>query len=347
MASMPCVAGRSAILSPRRCCRPACDDSRGRRNAAHQRGNNNAYCQDNEISGSTGHPSARQELRQFIAKLIALRASRRCCASRFFEGRPGPARQAPGLAWFVRTERNDRRRLVCHDRDNAGRVFDGRAFTTRTAWRKRHDETYLLICTPERRGRRHAAGSDVAAAYEIVSIRGKRMAAHGPTVWRCRRGGRVAAHSLLLLKHAGRGGLWMRVLVLWPPGWSTSCCGARGRAQPAGVRPQDAARQLLPVRAGLGRRLPRAAERDRRIDAARLHGDGTDGRWGRRITRAAFRRQRERVYLALRAAHENGVRHGVYTSSMSVLRYTRTDGGYPDEDAAPTRPISTGRPSAR
>ena len=66
-----------------------------------QRGNNNAYCQDNEVSWfdwslvETNH-----EMLRFTSGMIALRRRHPAVASnRFFDGRPLPGRDLPDIAW--------------------------------------------------------------------------------------------------------------------------------------------------------------------------------------------------------------------------------------------------------
>lgn len=67
-----------------------------------QGGNNNAYCQDSEISWFDWHMEPWQEhLRDFTAGLIALRKNNRTFRQRyFFSGRASEAGQAEDLAWF-------------------------------------------------------------------------------------------------------------------------------------------------------------------------------------------------------------------------------------------------------
>jgi glycogen operon protein len=69
-----------------------------------QKGNNNAYCQDNEVSWvdwSLLETDAGQELTAFVARLIALRAAHpvlRC--KQFLHGREKPAPGVLDIAWF-------------------------------------------------------------------------------------------------------------------------------------------------------------------------------------------------------------------------------------------------------
>jgi isoamylase len=69
-----------------------------------QRGNNNAYCQDNEISWldwEMADAPAGQEMRRFVAKLIALRQDHAALRSRhFLHGRGEPAPGIFDIAWF-------------------------------------------------------------------------------------------------------------------------------------------------------------------------------------------------------------------------------------------------------
>jgi len=75
-----------------------------------------------------------------------------------------------------------------------------------------------------------------------------------------------------------------RVLVIVAPGWSHVVRRRSRQSTAAGVRPQDAARRSLWSTCRARSPTTRAAERDRRHRRARLHGDGTDGRVGSRIT---------------------------------------------------------------
>jgi isoamylase len=73
-------------------------DERGRT----QQGNNNAYCQDNEISWIDWHDTpARRALTEFTQLLIGLRRSHRVFRRRdFFEGRPLHGREAKDIHWL-------------------------------------------------------------------------------------------------------------------------------------------------------------------------------------------------------------------------------------------------------
>jgi isoamylase len=66
-----------------------------------QQGNNNAYCQDNEISW-LHWADADQELLDFTRKLIELRKTNRVFSRRnWFEGQPVDQNGAPDIAWFL------------------------------------------------------------------------------------------------------------------------------------------------------------------------------------------------------------------------------------------------------
>jgi len=73
-------------------------DERGRT----QRGNNNAYCQDNEISWVDWTPSpARERLTEFTRILIVLRRSHRIFRRRdFFQGRPLHGSEVKDIQWL-------------------------------------------------------------------------------------------------------------------------------------------------------------------------------------------------------------------------------------------------------
>jgi isoamylase len=66
-----------------------------------QRGNNNAWCQDNEISWiDWRRTSAQDDMLRFTRELVAFRRRHPCLeANRFFEGRPVAGRPIPDVAW--------------------------------------------------------------------------------------------------------------------------------------------------------------------------------------------------------------------------------------------------------
>jgi glycogen operon protein len=66
-----------------------------------QRGNNNAYSQDNEISWFDWRLVAtHRAMLRYVRELIALRRRHPCLtANRFFHGRPGPGRDLPDITW--------------------------------------------------------------------------------------------------------------------------------------------------------------------------------------------------------------------------------------------------------
>ncbi len=68
-----------------------------------QRGNNNAWCQDNEVSWIDWRRTAAQEdMLRFTRELIAFRRRHPCLElNRFFEGRPVAGRPIPDIAWHA------------------------------------------------------------------------------------------------------------------------------------------------------------------------------------------------------------------------------------------------------
>jgi len=66
-----------------------------------QRGNNNAYCQDNEISWlDWGLVERNRDMLRYTRELIALRKRHPCLmANRFFNGKPVAGRGLPDIAW--------------------------------------------------------------------------------------------------------------------------------------------------------------------------------------------------------------------------------------------------------
>jgi isoamylase len=66
-----------------------------------QRGNNNAYCQDNEVSWfDWGLVERNQDMLRYTRELITLRRRHACLTTnRFFDGRPVPGRGLPDIVW--------------------------------------------------------------------------------------------------------------------------------------------------------------------------------------------------------------------------------------------------------
>jgi glycogen operon protein len=66
-----------------------------------QGGNNNAYCQDNELSWFDWRlTETNRDILRFTRELIALRRRHACLTvNRFFEGKPVPGRAIPDIAW--------------------------------------------------------------------------------------------------------------------------------------------------------------------------------------------------------------------------------------------------------
>ena len=114
-----------------------------------QRGNNNAYCQDNDISWVDWQLDAdARALRDFTARLLALRASSPVFRQRsFFRGGPiGPGELLYDLAWF-RTDGEQMAPDDWHRRDarTIGMYLDGEQISTRGARGERiADQSYLL-----------------------------------------------------------------------------------------------------------------------------------------------------------------------------------------------------------
>ncbi len=115
-----------------------------------QRGNNNAYCQDNEISWVDWH-SVDEQLLGFTRALAAFRTRHRVFRRRrFFTGRP-VKREAgtpiPDIAWFA----SDGRQMSEDDWDNHfGRAVmlfvNGEAISERGSHGERHvDDSFLLL----------------------------------------------------------------------------------------------------------------------------------------------------------------------------------------------------------
>ncbi len=114
-----------------------------------QRGNNNAWCQDNELSWFDWETDEeRRELLEFARRVIRLRAGHPVFQrSKFLEGRPVGDSQLPDAWWF----RPDGRRMTRRDWQQADGhrlgVFLNGAAITETASRgdRIHDDSFLLL----------------------------------------------------------------------------------------------------------------------------------------------------------------------------------------------------------
>ncbi|WP_189954490.1 glycogen debranching protein GlgX [Streptomyces alanosinicus] len=116
-----------------------------------QRGNNNAYCQDNELSWIDWRPTAeRRGLADFTRHLIALRSAHPVLRRRrFFRGETATnaAQPLPDLMWL----RPDAREMTARDwqRDDAHSVcvfLNGDAIAERDAYGRRMvDDSFLLL----------------------------------------------------------------------------------------------------------------------------------------------------------------------------------------------------------
>ncbi len=115
-----------------------------------QRGNNNAYCQDNEISWIDWRLGDEQRaLLGFTRRLIALRRSTPCCAGAASSGetvrRAGPAAAGPGVAGARRA--GDERRRLAALRRALGRDVPQRGRHRRTGPARPPviDDSFLLL----------------------------------------------------------------------------------------------------------------------------------------------------------------------------------------------------------
>ncbi|HEV7677005.1 MAG TPA: glycogen debranching protein GlgX [Candidatus Dormibacteraeota bacterium] len=91
-----------------------------------QQGNNNAYCQDNEISWLDWE-HADERLREFTQRLIALRRAHPVLhRQRFFEGQLGRGHRRKDIAWFRRDGREmTDRHWTSGDRQSLGMLLNG------------------------------------------------------------------------------------------------------------------------------------------------------------------------------------------------------------------------------
>jgi glycogen operon protein len=116
-----------------------------------QHGNNNAYCQDNELSW-VDWEHVDEHLLAFVRKLTAFRARHRVFRRRrFFSGLPVQTRSAgaplPDLAWFT----PDGREMTQQDWDNHfGRAVmlfvNGEGIRERGQYGQRHVDDSFLLC---------------------------------------------------------------------------------------------------------------------------------------------------------------------------------------------------------
>jgi glycogen operon protein len=113
-----------------------------------QGGNNNAYCQDNEISWIDWNLGERQErLREFTRRLIGLRKDHPVFRRTSFLVGDGATTGLPDAWWF----RPDGRKMTKRDWDGAngprlGVFFNGKALGTRTAQGEPVvDDSFLIL----------------------------------------------------------------------------------------------------------------------------------------------------------------------------------------------------------
>jgi glycogen operon protein len=114
-----------------------------------QRGNNNAWCQDNEISWFDWElDEPRMELLEWTKRLIALRNAHAVFRrTRFLEGRNGGAAGLPDVWWF----RPDGRRMAIRDWESPeahalGVFLNGEGLQDVTPWGEpERDDSFLLM----------------------------------------------------------------------------------------------------------------------------------------------------------------------------------------------------------
>jgi len=114
-----------------------------------QRGNNNAWCQDNEISWFDWElDEPRMELLEWTKRLIALRKAHAVFRrARFLEGRNGGAAGLPDVWWF----RPDGRRMAIRDWESPeahalGVFLNGEGLQDVTPWGEpERDDSFLLM----------------------------------------------------------------------------------------------------------------------------------------------------------------------------------------------------------
>jgi glycogen operon protein len=116
-----------------------------------QRGNNNAYCQDNELSW-VDWDHVDEHLLEFVRKLTAFRARHRVFRRRrFFTGLPVQTRSAgaplPDLAWFTPGGREMTREDWGNHFGRAVMLFvNGEGIRERGQWGQRHVDDSFLLC---------------------------------------------------------------------------------------------------------------------------------------------------------------------------------------------------------
>jgi isoamylase len=144
-------------------------DERGRT----QRGNNNAYCQDNEVSWVDWTPDpAVDRLIGFVTNLVALRREHPVFRRQsFFTGRPAVPGGRPDVGWFgPEGQELVQRYWLDPGLRTLGMFLSGDAIRGRDArGRPLRDESFLLLlhAGPERTAFR-LPGTPWAGAYEVV-----------------------------------------------------------------------------------------------------------------------------------------------------------------------------------
>ncbi|WP_142810384.1 glycogen debranching protein GlgX [Tepidiphilus olei] len=114
-----------------------------------QRGNNNAYCQDNEISWVDWEPNeAKQRLLAYVQRLVALRREHPILRRRhFFQGRPIHGKDVKDIVWFdPRGAEMSEQQWNEHFARCLGVYLDGRGITERDPLgRPIQDASFVLL----------------------------------------------------------------------------------------------------------------------------------------------------------------------------------------------------------
>ena len=169
-----------------------------------QQGNNNAYCQDNEISWVRWDLTPEdQDLLAFTRTLLAiLRSNPVLRRRRFFEGEPGGPRRFKDLTW-VRPDGREMDEADWQDQDNhvLGMLIDGRAVDeVDDRGRPIYGDTLLLLLNGGARSRRFTLpASDAPGVWQEVLNTAQAGARRVP-----RQLVNLVAHSAMLLRFAAR-----------------------------------------------------------------------------------------------------------------------------------------------
>jgi glycogen operon protein len=135
-----------------------------------QQGNNNAYCQDNEISWLDWDDSD-EDLRRFTQRLIALRREHPSLhRQRFFSGQLGRGHKRQDIAWFRRDGKEmTNRHWTSGERQSLGMLLNGEMIRDRGPRGERIvDDTLLVLLHSHHEDTRWQMPTGWGARWEVL-----------------------------------------------------------------------------------------------------------------------------------------------------------------------------------